>query len=347
MREILVTKEYAGGRMDKLVFRFLDRAPQSFVYKMLRKKNIVLNDKKAKGSEILKENDRICLYLSDETITKFQGAQASSASAPSVSEQALEDFRTRIVFEDENILAVNKPKEMLSQKAAPSDCSLNELVCAYLEQKAEKDPETQLRFQPGISNRLDRNTSGLVLAGKNPAAARELNRAIRERDLEKWYLCLVNGRLEDAQTLDGWLVKNEASNTVRVIANEEEAKEGAVCIQTAYEPLVSGDGLTLLAVKLITGKSHQIRAHLASIGHPLIGDGKYGDRGRNAKFRERYGLSFQLLHAQRIVFQTMKEPLSYLNGTEICAPLPKRFGEILKEEFPEGFALINKNEQPL
>lgn len=332
MKEILVTKEYAGGRMDKLVLKFLDRAPAGFVYKMLRKKNIVLNEKKAKGSEILKENDRICLYLADETIAKFQSADARAQTDGDLSGQTeslssktdLEFFRNRIVFEDENLLAVNKPEDMLSQKANRSDRSLNDLVQEYLANTA--------LFTPGISNRLDRNTSGIVLAGKNPAAARELNRAIRERDLEKYYLCLVKGRIETEETLDGWLVKNEKTNRVRIVRAQES---GGVRIVTSYRPLAGGRDTTLLEVKLVTGKSHQIRAHLASIGHPVIGDPKYGDKSRNAQDRKRYGLTGQFLHAHRIVFCRMREPLSYLNGSEIKAALPELFAHILKDEIPD------------
>ena len=324
MKEILVTKEYAGGRMDKLVLKFLDRAPAGFVYKMLRKKNIVLNEKKAKGSEILKENDRICLYLADETIAKFQSADAKAQTESRISKTDLESFRNRIVFEDDNLLAVNKPEDMLSQKANRSDRSLNDLVQEYLSSTA--------LFTPGISNRLDRNTSGIVLAGKNPAAARELNRAIRERDLEKYYLCLVKGRIETEETLDGWLVKNEKTNRVRIVRTQES---GGVRIVTSYRPLAEGEGVTLLEVKLVTGKSHQIRAHFASVGHPVIGDPKYGDKSRNAQDRKRYGLTGQFLHALRIVFCRMRQPLSYLNGSEIKAALPELFARILKDEIPD------------
>ena len=349
MREILVTKEYAGGRMDKLLFRFLDQAPTGFVYKMLRKKSIVLNGKKAKGSEILKENDRIRLYLADETIAKFQGNAAASHKEPARSkgegspafEAALQAFPEQIVFEDDNLLAVNKPFGLLSQKAKPSDLSLNDLVCAYLANGAlSEDPNAAL-FTPGISNRLDRNTSGLVLAGKNPASSRELNRAIREHGPDKFYLCLVKGRIEQAQTLDGYLVKNEATNTVRVRkAGDDGTVPNGARIQTAYQPLFFGKDLTLLSVKLITGKSHQIRAHLSSVGHPVIGDPKYGDRSLNLRYRETYGLSGQLLHAYRMVFHGMKEPLAYLNETVIEAEPPALFTRILRAELPEGLAKI-------
>lgn len=323
MQELIISKDNAGGRLDKTIAKFLDRAPKGFVYKMLRKKNIELNGKKAKGNELLKEGDSIRFFLAEETIRNFQ----SSASAVPASEK-VGALSPLIVYEDANLIAINKPTGLLSQKAKPGDVSLNELLVAYLKQEQEGSAEERL-FTPGIANRLDRNTSGIVLAGKTPAASRELNAAIRERRLQKKYLCLVKGSVTEPQTIDGYLCKDEAKNEVKILPLAKE--ESSSRIVTAYAPLASGDSFTLLEVDLITGKSHQIRAHLASIGHPIAGDPKYGDRKVNAGLKEKYGLSAQLLHAARICFQKMEEPLAYLNGREIEAPLPEIFEKIIND----------------
>lgn len=334
MQELIISQELAGGRLDKMVLRYLDRAPKGFVYKMLRRKNIVLNGKKAQGNELLREGDSIRFFLAEDTIRSFQseaGPKPEKMERRRSGSAALP--QDLIVFEDENLLAVNKPAGLLSQKAAPSDHSLNEMIADYL---AGKEPpegvcSAAVFFTPGISNRLDRNTSGIVLTGKNPAASRELNRAIRERSLDKFYFCLVKGCITEKQSLDGFLTKDEKTNTVRVYEILPEGQK-ASRIRTVYAPVCTGKELTLLEVELITGKSHQIRAHLASERHPVIGDPRYGDRRINAAFKEKYGLSAQLLHAGRIAFCNMQGPLSYLNGRKIHAPLPPLFDRILRQE---------------
>lgn len=331
MKEITIQKTNAGGRLDKYLFLFLDKAPRSFVYKMLRKKNIILNDKKAQGNEILKEGDRISLYLADETIAKFQDAK-DPASETRVSGQRLKKL---IAYEDEMILAMNKPSGMLSQRAAPGDVSLNDLLTAYLRGTVDA------AFTPGIANRLDRNTTGLVLAGKNLAASREISEAIKDRRIEKTYLCLVKGVVSGSHRIDGYLVKDEKTNTVTVFSEKPEGtekisgKENAARIQTGYRAVCEADQVTLLEVDLITGKSHQIRAHLASIGHPILGDGKYGDPKINKELKEKCGLNRQLLHAHRVVFHGMKGELEYLNEKEIKAPLPEDFRKICGMYDPE------------
>lgn len=328
MRELVISKELSGGRLDKMIFKYLDRAPKSFVYKMLRKKNIELNGKKASGSELLKEGDSIRFFLSEETLLKFHNPEESGLSAAGKNRNSLvsEKLFSLIVYEDENLIALNKPSGLLSQKAKPEDISLNELLTDYLgSRKPEGSPE--ILFTPGISNRLDRNTSGLVLAGKNPAAARELNNAIRQRRLKKYYLCLVKGRIRKSREIQGFLVKDEKTNRVRILPSPSEG--GAARIFTAYEPLCHTEEATLLKVDLITGKSHQIRAHLASTGHPIIGDVKYGG-GED-------GIRRQLLHAFQIRFTEMEGVLQYLTGSEITAPLPEDFkNEMQKRGFNAG-----------
>ena len=345
MQELIITKELTGGRLDKMISKYLDKAPKSFVYKMLRKKNIELNGKKAGGNEILKEGDSIRFFLSDETICKFQssGTEDRSKRLESLELNASwNEFETiwkissMIVYEDDQIIALNKPAGLLSQKAKPEDISLNELIADHLRTQATGYTEPKL-FTPGISNRLDRNTSGLVLAGKNPAASRELNSAIRERRLKKFYLCLVKGIVRSPETVDGFLLKDMKTNQVRIFRslenpeNQADFEKNAARIQTAYEPVCCSEELTLLKVDLITGKSHQIRAHLASIGHPIIGDSKYGDAALNKAFQKTDGLKRQLLHAEQIQFTEMKGILEYLNGKFLKAPLPEDFERICSQ----------------
>ncbi|MBR5931473.1 MAG: RluA family pseudouridine synthase [Lachnospiraceae bacterium] len=318
MKEIIIDHTNAGSRLDKIVSKYLDKAPKSFVYKMLRKKNIILNDKKASGNELLTAGDVIKIYLADATVAKFKGEKKERKSSFSQ-----EDIKSLICYEDENIIAFNKPQGMLSQRANAGDISLNDLLLAYLDEE-----ETEL-FTPGIANRLDRNTSGIVLAGKTLAASRCLNEIIRRRLLSKHYVCLVKGVMKDAETIDGYLIKDEDTNCVQIL---QDASLNAKRIVTAYEPLCHNDHVTLLDVDLITGKSHQIRSHLAYISHPIIGDVKYGDRSINSRYLAEYGLKWQLLHAYKVTFDHADGELSYLNGKTIYAEYPDEFREIIEGE---------------
>lgn len=318
MKEITIDKTNAGTRLDKIVSKYLDKAPKSFVYKMLRKKNIVLNDKKAAGNEIVKDGDLIKIYLADETIAKFKGEKPERKSSFS-----LEDIRSLICYEDENILAFNKPHGMLSQRANAGDFSLNDLLLGYL-----ADETTDL-FTPGVANRLDRNTSGLVLAGKNLAASRCLSEIIRKRQISKHYAALVKGVVTNAEMIDGYLRKDEKTNQVHI---DPVSSEDAKRIITAYAPICHNKDVTLLDVDLITGKSHQIRAHLAHISHPIIGDMKYGEQSINSRFAAEYGLKRQLLHAYQLTFEETENELAYLSGKTIHAEFPADFQMIIEGE---------------
>ncbi|MCQ2513116.1 MAG: RluA family pseudouridine synthase [Lachnospiraceae bacterium] len=315
MIELLISNKNSGGRLDKIIFKYLDKAPSSFVYKMLRKKNIVLNDKKASGNEILNDGDSIKIYLADETLAKFKSIPIEKGKQG--------DLSPYIFFEDDNIIALNKPSGMLTQKSSGKDISLNDLLIDYFDQADEL-------FKPGISNRLDRNTSGLVLAGKNLASTRDLNEIIKNRWLNKKYICLVKGRVEHEQRAIAYLSKNEINNQVKISLQPSEAYPHKIITQ--FQPLKANDDYTVLEVDLITGKSHQIRAHLAYLGHPLVGDSKYGDKVTNAYFRRNYGLNSQFLHAYKIDFQDITNTLEYLNGVTITAPVPENLIKILKGE---------------
>lgn len=321
MKEITVTSRESGQRLDKYLIRYLPAAGKGFLYKMLRKKNIVLNGRRAGGNELLMEGDAIRLFFSEDTLAKFMSSSGGERRAlPALS-------GAQIVYEDSQVLAVNKPVGLLSQKAEAGDVSLVEYITGYLLKTGSLSEEELRGFHPGISNRLDRNTSGIVLAGKTMAAAQRLAELFRKRSMEKYYLCLVQGVLAERRRIAGYLRKDENKN--RVTVSPHPVKDGAF-IETAYEPLGYGGNCTLLKVELITGRSHQIRSHLASIGHPAAGDAKYGSTDLNKKFRSNFGLEHQFLHAWKICFPELSGPLAGLSGTTLTAPLPDKLNHILE-----------------
>lgn len=333
MKEFLVQENEAGQRLDKLLLKILNKAPKSFIYKMLRKKNIVLNGKKAIGSEKLEIYDEIKLFLSDETINKFMGHDDTTDV------ELHKDFDLDIIYEDSHILVINKPLGLLSQKADKDDISMVEHVISYMLSNKLITKEQMISFKPSICNRLDRNTSGILIAGKSLLGLQEMAKLLKDRSLGKYYLTIVKGRILDKRTIEGYLNKDDSKNLVS-ISNSETPNSAYIC--TEYEPIkhsvikndngIKGD-YTLLKVKLITGRSHQIRGHLASIGHPIIGDYKYGEQKTNHYFKSNYGLSHQLLHSYSMEFSEIGGDLSYLSGKEFVAKPPEIFEDIKKDLF--------------
>ena len=194
--------------------------------------------------------------------------------------------------------------------------------------------EAELRkFKPSICNRLDRNTSGLVVAGKSLIGLQKMGELFKDRNLKKYYRCLVAGEVKTKQYIKGYLLKDEATNKVTI---SEKAFGEAFPIETEYEPIWSNGKITLLEVHLITGRTHQIRAHLASCSHPILGDYKYGNKKVNDRFKEKYKLESQLLHAYRLELPVLEEPLQAISQKKFVAPLPKLFEKILKEEQSVG-----------
>lgn len=319
MREIEINKNEAGQRLDKLLAKYMNKAPKSFIYKMLRKKNITLNKKKADGSEKLEVNDCVQLFLSDETIEKFTELDVVS-----------NEVDLNVIYEDDNILVINKPAGMLSQKAKPEDESLTEYVIAYLLKTKQLTKEDLMSFHPGLCNRLDRNTSGIIIAGKSLAGLQQMGLLLKERNIDKYYQTIVKGVIKESTCIEGYLTKDKSHNKVTI---SKEPVEGADYIKTQYEPLKTNGEYTLLRVKLLTGRSHQIRAHLNSIGHPVIGDGKYGDVQVNKYFKRNFNLRFHLLHSYELNFPKIEGELGNLSGKQFKAPLPSYFEAIVSRIF--------------
>lgn len=310
MRELQITKAEENQRLDKYLKKYLNLAPASFVYKMLRKKNIKLNRQKAEGSELLKNGDQIQLFLAEETIESFREAKK-------VQKVPLPD----VIYEDEHLLFINKPSGLLTQKAVPSDLSLVDEILYYLQQNGSYDSSGSTQ-KPSVCNRLDRNTSGLVLAGKDLAGLQFLSEVLKTRTLKKEYFCVVQGVMKAPLHLKGYLAKDEKTNTVTV---SQDPFTGGSAVETYFTPLSDNGQLTLVKADLITGKTHQIRSHLASVGHPIIGDTKYGNAKSNTQFRRKYQVKSQLLHARYVTFPELSGAFAYLSGKSFEAPLPSQF----------------------
>lgn len=324
MYQFTINSNEAGQRFDKYLHKLLPKAPASFFYKMLRKKNIVLNGKKAEGKEKLSIGDEISLFLSEETFLFFQDSLQKESEFIKAY-QTLKDIQ--IVFENQNMLIVNKPSGILTQKSKDSDLSLNEWLIGYLLFSNAITRESLRTFKPSVCNRLDRNTSGLVLCSKTLKGSQRLSMLIRERKVHKFYRLFVKGSVEKEELLKGYLVKDELTN--KVIISETPIEQGAY-IKTRFYPVQKLSDMTYLEVELITGKTHQIRAHMASVGHPILMDYKYGDHKFNEKYKDRFPAQGQLLHAYRLEF-SKEESLLEGAGPVFIAEEPSVFQKLLLE----------------
>jgi len=319
MREIIISKNEANQRFDKYLKKLLSEAGSSFIYKMLRKKNIVLNGKKADGSEIIVVGDSVKLFLSDETFEKFSSSQVTKQKNDSLPTWNDLNPVFDIIYEDEDVLIINKPAGMLSQKAEMSDVSCNEYIISYLLHKGAIS-ETELKtFRPSVLNRLDRNTSGILIAGKTLKGSQEMSKALSDRTVHKYYYTVVSGKVISEQNIKAYLTHDEKTNKVSIHGNEVS---GSKRIETRYIPIRGNDRYTLLEIELITGRTHQIRAHLSSIGHPIAGDGKYGNKKINDELKKKYGIRHQLLHAHKLVLT---------DGNTVTCPMPELFNKLIQD----------------
>lgn len=298
MKEFIIQKNEENQRFDKYLKKLLPNATTSFLYKMMRKKNIVINKNKVEGNEKLKAGDVVSIFLSDETFEKFH-VNLDELKKEYDLLKSLTLKGLKVVYEDEEMIVADKPYNMLSQKASDKDLSANEYLLGYMINKGELSFEEYQTFRPSVVNRLDRNTTGLLLFGKTLNALQQLGEGIRERSIEKYYRAVVAGELQEELELKGYLLKDEKTNKV---SYHKEQVEGSDYIETGVMPISSKNGLTLVEIHLVTGKTHQIRLHLSTIGHPILGDMKYGNEKINKKYYESHKVNHQLLHAYRLEF---------------------------------------------
>lgn len=301
MKSFVISQNDSGQRLDKFIHKSVPLLPQSMLYKYIRTKRIKVNSKRAEISQRLEVGDTVDMYINDEFFAEAE-KKYDFLDAPK---------SLNVIYEDENILLLDKKQGVLCH---PDDReyvdTLIGRVKRYLYEKGEYKPDEENSFVPSLVNRIDRNTGGIVIAAKNAEALRILNEKMKNRELHKYYLCVVVGTPKNkSDTLTGYLVKDEKTNTVKML---KAPCEGAKTAKTKYRVIDSVDGLSLVEVELLTGRTHQIRAHMASIGCPLLGDGKYGNNRTNKKFG---GYKKQLLYSYRLEFdfQSNAGVLDYLD----------------------------------
>ncbi|MFA6941940.1 MAG: RluA family pseudouridine synthase [Clostridiaceae bacterium] len=303
-----------GQSIDKFLKKWLKDVPLSAIFRAIRKGDIRVNGKKIKDKYILEDGDAIeAKYIKSENKKEFIRI----------------DQKLKITYEDDNILVVEKKPGILVHKGEKIEETLTDQVLSYLFDKGDYQPEKEATFSPSPCNRLDRNTSGLVIFAKNYQALINLNQMIRDRKIEKYYMALIKGKLKDG-LYEGYIKKDERINKSVVIKEEEE---GAKNISMNIKTETTCGSFSLIEIELMTGRSHQIRAHLNSLGHAIIGDPKYGDKEINNYFNNKYSLEYQYLYAYKLIFRDCPDYLSYLNNETILESIPPIYKRIKKEVF--------------
>lgn len=318
MKEFNITEKDAFQRIDKYIKKVLNEAPLSFIYKLFRVKDIKVNNKRVDISYILQIGDNVKIYVSDERLKEFSKSKVVTP---------VKDFSLDIVYEDENILIINKPRGILIHgDESETRLTLSNLVLNYLINKKEFDPNIDKGFIPSPAHRLDRNTSGLVMFGKNIGALQELFEIIKDKkELSKYYLTLVVGRINKEGVIDYPLLKDEKTGKVKVSSFSHGAKSAI----TEYKAIKIYNNYSLVEAKLITGRTHQLRVHFSYINHPIVGDSKYGDFNVNKIFEKKYKFHNQFLHAYKLEFKNIEGKLSYLSNKTFTCDLTKEENNII------------------
>jgi pseudouridine synthase, RluA family len=313
MIKIIITENEENQRLDRFLKKYFRNAPLSYIYKLIRK-DVKVNGRRSAIESLLNPGDEIIIYIPEE--------EAESYREKKTTVKAKKQFK--VAYEDDNVLVVEKPFGLLvhGDRNEKKNTLANQ-VAGYLTEKGEYQPGREKTFVPSPVNRLDRNTTGLVIFGKNNRALQSLNQMIRERGyVRKYYLTVVHGEMKKNLQLKDRMEKDEKSNTVKVLDGDSDAGK---IMETIARPLAVSKGYTLVEVELVTGRTHQIRAHLAKAGFPVIGDVKYALKGQNKKIEEKFRLTTQLLHAYKLCFDGGIAPLEYMKGKEINANLPANF----------------------
>ena len=310
----------SGQTLEKYVRKVLNTAPLSFIYKLFRKKDIKVNGHWEKEKYILTNGDEVSIYVTDEQLEEFNKKN---------SYQPNDSIKDWIIYEDRNVLLINKPRGVLVQKDDhSSDKALDQLVIEYLMFKGEYDPQKEQGFKPGPAHRIDRNTSGIVIFGKNHASLVYLFELLKNHELiGKHYISLVCGDVEEDGVVEAPLRKNFDQKKV-VVAS---VKDGGKPSKTIYHVLEHLNGYTLLDLILVTGRTHQIRAHMSYIRHHVVGDTKYGDFKANNFFKKEYGFENQFLHASELHFGKLEKPLENLSSKSFKAEMPMEYQELIKK----------------
>lgn len=329
MKKIQITENDANQRIDKYIKKLLVNAPTNFIYKMFRKKDIKVNGKKVNEKYILKNNDVVEMFLYEDKFKEFTATKDIY--------NVKKTFK--VLYEDNHVLIVYKPAGLLvHEDKNESVNTLTNQVLSYLANKNELDLSRENTFMPGPVHRLDRNTSGIVIFGKTLAALQVLNEMIKQRHcIEKSYLTICKGKVNQKRNLKGYIVKLDDQAQVKLVNKDYP---GALTMETIVKPVKYNNDYSKVEVTLITGRMHQIRVHLSSIDHPIIGDRKYGDFELNKFVKKEFGLNHQLLHAYKIRFVKSFGILAYLQDKEIVCPVPKLFEKICKYIIPIFFNKI-------
>ena len=318
MQKYIVNAHESGQTLEKYIKKVLNTAPLSFIYKLFRKKDIKVNGHWEKEKYVISEGEEISIYVTDAQLEEFNKKFVYSAN---------DDVKKWILYEDKNVILINKPRGVLVQKDDNyNDKPLDQMVIEYLMYKGEYDPQNDLAFKPGPAHRIDRNTSGIVIFGKNHDALAYLFELFQKHELiGKHYLCLVTGDIESEGTVEVPLRKNFDTKKVVVAPLSSGAKPA----KTIYHPIERFGDFTLLDITLVTGRTHQIRVHMSYIRHHVVGDGKYGDFKVNNMIDREYDFKNQFLHASEVHFGELKKPLNDLSRKSFKALMPEEYNELL------------------